>query len=284
MIGAQAMRQRGVNTATTLMPHRVEIPDNLASETVMHEPRLAPPTKTSDRALHRRSRLLRTVLGIATIALVATACRYDPARFAHIPSLSECFGQQATIGIGWYGPDDGPSGSHYVGTEGDDVVVITNGPVSFDGLGGNDLICVNHTGLVSSTPPIVIDAGDGHDRVWDRRYRLDAPPATVVLDVELGDGDDAFYGSAANDVVDAGAGADEVNGGGGVDVIDCGPDVDLRWVGDHTDPATAATDCEDVEDGYGPVDQTAVQALLDDFLVDTYAFGVQLGAAGAGPA
>jgi hypothetical protein len=157
-------------------------------------------------------RIRGLLVGLVVMASVATACQYDPTLFAANPALSECFGTPATIGIGWFEPVDGPNGSSYVGTEGNDAVVITNGPVSFDGLGGNDRICVNDTGLASGAAPIVIDAGAGTDTV----QVVGSGPVSVVVD--LGEGDD-FYGgvSAGDETVDAGPGEDHVTifpGGG----------------------------------------------------------------------
>jgi Ca2+-binding RTX toxin-like protein len=173
--------------------------------------------------------LRRSLAGLVVMASVATACQYDPTLFAANPALSECFGTPATIGIGWFEPVDGPNGSSYVGTEGNDVVVITNGPVSFDGLGGNDRICVNDTGLASGAAPIVIDAGAGNDEVWV----IGSGPVSVVVD--LGEGDD-FYGgvSAGDETVDAGPGEDHVVVFplGGADDVDCGEDHDTYTFGD----------------------------------------------------
>lgn len=137
---------------------------------------------TTPRAAGRQRRrsLTRFALVAMVLALLASACQFDPASFADTPALSECLGEQATIGIGWHADLDGVSGSSYIGTEGDDVVVITNGPVRFDGLGGDDLICVNDTGMVSSTPPVVIDAGAGDDQVWDRRYGQGGTPTGTL--------------------------------------------------------------------------------------------------------
>jgi hypothetical protein len=205
-------------------------------------------------------RPFRLLGALVVMGVVAVSCRYDPTAFLEQPSLSECLGRTATIGIGWHeaeGPDgdsDGHPGSTYVGTEGDDVVVIVSGPVVFDGLGGND--------VMSPT------AGAGDDIVWDRRWRTAAPPADQTVQVDLGPGADRFYGSAADD---------EVNGGGGVDDLHCGPGIDVRWTGTYTDPATTADHCESEQQGLGPVDEAAVQQIVDQFREDNDSFGTQLG-------
>ena len=179
--------------------------------------------------------------GIALAAIAGAACEYDPTTLADLPAWSTCAGRQATIGIGW-SPDDGLTQPSYTGTEGDDVVVIANGPVFFRGLGGDDLICINDTGLDWWYGKVVIDAGPGNDVVLsgpDPARIHQEWPGVMDADVHvfLGEGNDWFVGGAESDFVTGDAGDDLIASGGGNDtVFDWGP-------GDRLD-------CGDGEDWY----------------------------------
>ncbi len=196
------------------------------------------------------------MLLVGVMALVGAACEYNPATFTATPSLAKCDGVAATIGVGWVG-SDGDRGATYTGTAGDDVVVITNGPVTFDGLGGDDLICVNATGFAwGAAPMVVVHGGDGDDVVLNFTER------TVLA--YLGNGDDSFTGGEGRDLVSGGPGADSINAGAGDDVvwgsehvsgeqIDCGADGDGS--GDlyltAEDAPAGVIGCEIVESGGG---------------------------------
>ena len=167
-----------------------------------------------------RTELRRLLVGSVFLALVGTACEYDPAQFAGNEALSECNGP-ATIGVGWYEPLDGPGGSSHIGTEGDDVVVMTNGPVSFDSLGGHDWICIKDTGMASGAAPITIYAGAGRDTV----IAVAGGDSAVVVD--LGEGPDDYWGfsGSSDDVVYGGPGNDFVYSRSGY--VDCGEGHDV---------------------------------------------------------
>lgn len=181
---------------------------------------------------HRAMRVGRTAaLVLLPVVLLLGGCQYDPSEFADTPALSECMGVPATIGIGWHesegqdGDGDGLLGTTYYGTPGNDVVVITNGPVFFFGQGGDDLVCINDTGMAWGAEFGVFDKigvvlGDGDDAV----HVLTAPGGRAGNSswFNLGAGTNAFYGSEGPEQVEV-FGDDFVNTGGGPDqVIDHG--------------------------------------------------------------
>lgn len=118
-----------------------------------------------------------------------------------------CGGAPATI--------VGAPGTHVVGTEGADVIV-SNGALSVEALGGDDRICVTfETGLPYSTAPV--DAGPGNDLV-------DGTASGAGVPADLGSGVDTFVGSSFGDIVrvaypDPGA-PDVVQGGAGIDLLE----------------------------------------------------------------
>ncbi len=76
-----------------------------------------------------------------------------------------CGDVAATHGFG-YSPDLDPvEGSTHFGTEGDDVIIVTNGPVTVHALGGDDLICVNDVLPTAEGAVVVIEGGNGVDTV-----------------------------------------------------------------------------------------------------------------------
>ncbi len=101
------------------------------------------------------------------LALLVSACQYVPS-LATIESLRICDGQVADLGFGW-GEDDPPDGSTYFGTPGDDVIIVANGPVTVNSLGGNDIICVSAFDGFTNAGPITIDAGAGDDAIVNNK-------------------------------------------------------------------------------------------------------------------
>ena len=214
------------------------------------------------------------------VALIAvSACQFNPADFVDIASLGWCNGRPATIGVGWSVREDPAGGSTYFGTEGDDVVVIANGPVVFHGLGGNDLICINDTGIPwgTGTPPVaagvpdvcttgsagsarataavVVTGGDGADGVVSTQSTapLTSAQRPYAICVDLGAGDDAFHGGPQPETVRGGDGVDWVSAHAGSDfvadtgsvageLLDCGPGQDHRHP-QYAGP-TPLTSCE----------------------------------------
>ena len=202
----------------------------------------------------KRHRKLSLVVVLGAIGLIAAACQFDPAAFAGYPTLSHCNGVPATIGVGWIAEDG--VGATYSGTEGRDVVVITSGPVTFNGLGGNDLICVNDTGMNWGQGNVVVTGGPGNDTVHNFS-------TTGLVAAVLGEGNDTYnggpgpdvvIGQAGNDTITTGDGDDSVLGGDGNDTIttgdgddslDAGPGNDTITTGDGDD-SLFGNDGEDI--------------------------------------
>lgn len=209
-------------------------------------------------SIRTRRKTLRVAVLVAVLGLLGAACDFDPLLYAHNKALSECYGFPATMAIGWdetdpIGDSGLTGGSYYEGTEGKDIVVITNGPVRFNGLGGDDLICVNDTGMASFPYRwTTIDAGDGNDVVFNFSGRATSARSVPNL-VVLGPGDDTYIGPVAAALVFGNEGADTMYTGSSRDWIgdvgaaegdraDCGSNVDTYQTGVSGDPAF--TNCE----------------------------------------
>ena len=203
---------------------------------------------TTPRRRRRRGTRTLTAAGIGLAAIAGAACEYDPTTLTTLSAWSTCAGKQATIGIGW-SQDDGLTQPSYTGTEGDDVVVIVNGPVSFQGLGGDDTICIADTGLDWWYGKVVIDAGPGNDVVLSgpdpTRIHQERPELMDAdVHVSLGEGNDWFVGGAETDFVTGGRGDDLIATGGGNDTV-------FDWgAGDYLD-------CGAGEDWYLPTTDTS---------------------------
>ena len=142
-----------------------------------------------------------TVAGLLGLALLA------PTTSAGAAAAPTCRGLSATI--------VGEPGSRVAGTEGADVIV-TDGAISVEARGGDDVICVNgETGFPAATP-VSVDAGAGNDAV-DSTFSANAVFAT------LGTGADSFAGGVEDDRVSVtypdpvSAGPDAFAGGDGSD-------------------------------------------------------------------
>ena len=124
---------------------------------------------------------MRTLLppGLATGLLAATLLTAPGAQAA----ADTCQGRTATI-VGQ------PLQPGLVGTEGPDVVV-TNGAVGIDTLGGDDLVCITD---VTRPGLLTLRTGAGNDVV-------DASASGSMIDAELGSGSDHYAASAGRDVV-----------------------------------------------------------------------------------
>lgn len=155
--------------------------------------------------------------------MVGSACQYSPASSTD-PRYNTCNGLTATIGIGFLAQQDPPGGTIYSGTAGDDVVVVVTGPVTFNGLGGNDTICVNHIPELAAfngpSPLVTINGGEGDDVV----YNYTSFPSVMLGgngdDILVGgSGIDTISGNGGHDLVDGGAGNDVVNGNDGADLV-----------------------------------------------------------------
>jgi hypothetical protein len=158
--------------------------------------------------MHRRTTaLIATTLLGATLLPAASATGAAPT----------CRGQAVTI--------DGTGAALVVGTEGADVIYSTTA-AEVVALGGDDLICI----AAGHGDPLV-KAGAGNDVV-------DATAATGTTTV-LGEGDDTFHGSAAQDTVTAGTMPYEDTG---TDVIATGPRSHLRDIVDTGQPGLPNAD------------------------------------------
>lgn len=98
------------------------------------------------------------------LAVVAGACQFDPSALT-APALAGCGGEPGTHGFGFTEGVDPAGGATYEGTDGDDVIVVVNGPVTVHAGGGNDLICVTDAFPTAAGAQIVIDGGDGFDEI-----------------------------------------------------------------------------------------------------------------------
>lgn len=146
------------------------------------------------------------------------------------------------------------------GQDGDDVFLMTGADTGFDlvhggpgndgikGGSGNDIIGLRGFGGESSTEWIDGDGGENKilggsdDTVFDFR----ATRLIAIAEIDLGQGNDTFYGSADADVVRGGAGDDTLFGGAGndtfkvvgegdgIDLVDGGEGLD-RILGDEGD-------------------------------------------------
>lgn len=199
---------------------------------------------------------------VAPSTCYSAGCEYDPATVS-IPGdpalqqkLTECEGEPATRGFGRLagGP---PSGVTYTGTAGRDVVVVTSGPVRFEGLGGDDLVCLPATGFTSEAGSITVGGGDGNDRV--------VADANVSLTFTAGGGNDEALGGPAADTLNGGLGRDDLDGRAGIDTINGGDDADLLTGGDGADNVVGGPGHDRIVGG--PGDDTLSGGGGDDTIV-----------------
>ncbi|GAB3015945.1 calcium-binding protein [Nocardioides flavus (ex Wang et al. 2016)] len=123
---------------------------------------------------------MRSLSVVATGLLAATLL---PATAPAYAAGETCQGRPATI-VGQ------PLQTSLVGTDGPDVVV-TNGALGIDTLGGDDLVCVTD---VDRPGLLTLRTGAGDDVV-------DASVSGSMIDAELGSGSDHYTASAGRDVV-----------------------------------------------------------------------------------
>lgn len=183
---------------------------------------------------------------IVAAFIVASSCQYNPANTSD-PRYGLCNGLPATIGIGFHTALDPAAGSSYVGTSGDDVVVIVTGPVTFDGLTGDDTICVNDVPEISSyngpNPLVTIIGGDGEDEI----YNYTALPSNI----SGGLGDDIIVGGSGVDTVNGNEGNDLVDGGDGDDIVSGNDGADLVYGSGGNDTLFGNAGIDTLDGGIG---------------------------------
>ncbi len=94
---------------------------------------------------------------VAVLALIASACQFNPAPLGLDNPAGHCGGITGTHGF------SGGGGEHFTGG-GDDVIVITSGPVTVNAGPGNDLICV--LGLGDPAAPVIVRGGNDNDTIY----------------------------------------------------------------------------------------------------------------------
>ena len=117
-------------------------------------------------------------------------------------SAGVCNGQTATVNLA---NGDLP-------TEGDDVIIGTNGPDVINAGDGNDVIC-------SRGGDDVINAGDGADLIFAASGDDIVQAGQGRDEIHAGDGDDFVAGGKGKDVLTGGLGNDDLRGNQGTDTL-----------------------------------------------------------------
>jgi Ca2+-binding RTX toxin-like protein len=159
---------------------------------------------------------------------------------------------------------------HVIGGRGNDFMsaapvvtaggTITPGPVTFDGMGGNDSL-TGSSGVAATTTAFVsiLNGGDGNDELngGSKNDQLNG-----------GGGNDTMHGNGGNDTLNGGTGADNMFGGEGIDTVTyadrtAGVDVSLDNVANDGSPGqttptaippegdNAHSDIENIVGGHG---------------------------------
>jgi len=126
------------------------------------------------------------------------------------------------------GPHNGSWYKGYLkGTNGDDIILGTDGKDKVNGLGGNDTICTykGNDIVYGWKGDDTVYTGIGHDRVFG---------SDGADKIYTGSNDDRIYGQNDNDTLDGGAGNDRIYGSNGEDTI-IGGDGHDRLYGQHDD-------------------------------------------------
>jgi Ca2+-binding RTX toxin-like protein len=142
-----------------------------------------------------------------------------------VPSVGLCNGLPPTIyvqnGMIVGGPDNGsPFFGTLRGTNGNDVIMGTNGSDRIRGRDGNDTIC-------SKGGSDRVRGDDGNDWIDGGDSSDDIQGNDGNDTIRGGDGSDLLLGSDGNDIMCAMGGSDLANGGDGNDKIDGGSGTDL---------------------------------------------------------
>lgn len=196
------------------------------------------PSSVSSASTSRSSPLSSLSGGSSVSSLIASASSAS----GGVPT---CNGQTATIyvvnGVIVGGPDNGdPYRRRLRGTNGNDVIVGTNGKDRIRGRDGDDVIC---------------GRGDD-DRIWGNDGDDVLKGGAGNDDLNGGDGDDDLYASSGNDDLRGGdeddllcgwTGNDEIRGGDDNDRLDGGAGNDELDGGDETDICRNGEDLDDCE-------------------------------------
>ena len=166
------------------------------------------------------------------------------------------------------------------GTNGDDVLVGSNGNDRIWGRDGNDVLTglAGDDRLYGGDGNDTLDGGDGKDRFdggrgddildgGDGNDRLDGGRGDDILDggdgndrldggrgddtLDGGDGDDELEGGRGDDILDGGAGDDELEGGRGDDILDGGAGDDELEGGRDDDTLDGGDGDDELEGGKG---------------------------------
>lgn len=199
-----------------------------------------------------------------------------------VPEWQSVPEEDVYFGSGDFGTLDGYS--YYVGSGGDDFIVVYGGNNYVDGGAGDDIIGSmgdNADKIYGGAGDDMIDAGPGNDYVHGGADN-DIIYGGYGEDSIFGDsGDDAIYGGHDNDVINGGSGEDYLDGGSGDDQIEGGPGADFidGGLGEDTFVYTNVLEFGDVMDG---VDTTPGASDVFDFskLFDGAVASVQQAIAG----
>lgn len=167
---------------------------------------------------------LRKIMGATVIALLLVVGTYASMVQA-VEQIPECNGKQATIYVSASGhivggPDNGELFLSVLnGTNGDDVIVGTDGPNTINGGNGDDTIC----GMGGAD---IINGGNGDD--W-----ISGGAGADIING--GTNSDTIYGDEGNDIISGDNAGDFLNGGSGNDIIDGGSGNDLCTNGGGND-------------------------------------------------
>ncbi len=162
---------------------------------------------------------------------------------ADAPPGPECNGLTVTVNIA---AGESP-------TEGDDVILGTDGVDNIDALGGNDTICglAGNDTLAGGPGDDTIFGDEGNDRLkgqQDNDTLYGGPDDDLIVG---GGGDDTGYGEAGIDDLKGGSGVDTLDGGAGEDEVRGGSGNDILTGGTEDDVLNGGQDLDIVSGGPG---------------------------------
>jgi hypothetical protein len=203
---------------------------------------------------------------IAAAAVVLTGCLVSTAAHAACddpgPDPPSCMGMPATCLVP-------PGGAPFFATDGDDVIVGTDGRDVIFAQAGNDTVCSldGNDKVHGDAGNDTIDAGPGNDKVY----------GGIGQDALIGgEGNDELYGGADGDDLEGGYGADLLCGRAGDDTLVGGPGPDVLKGGADNDTLDGGGSSDvlsggpqrDVLDGGEGTDTLIGNAGMDRFVLD----------------